>query len=95
MSSSQSDRTSTVRSQTVRSGIGTDLQHGAVVPPLHLSSNFTFEGFEVEVAPGFALGEAMSVRPCLTVAEAKNGAFAGAGEVEGEVGTLDKEAVFA
>ncbi|HVS62018.1 MAG TPA: cystathionine gamma-synthase [Thermoanaerobaculia bacterium] len=27
-----------------RAGIGADLQHGAVMPPLHLSSNFTFAG---------------------------------------------------
>ncbi|MEM7678867.1 MAG: cystathionine gamma-synthase [Myxococcota bacterium] len=29
----------------VRSGLLTDHQHGAVVPPLHLSSNFTFKAF--------------------------------------------------
>lgn len=29
----------------VRSGIASDTAHGAVVPPLHLSSNFTFAGF--------------------------------------------------
>ncbi|RYD14232.1 MAG: cystathionine gamma-synthase [Lysobacteraceae bacterium] len=28
----------------VRAGIESDSQHGAVVPPLHLSTNFTFEG---------------------------------------------------
>ncbi len=28
-----------------REGIGTDTQHGAVVPPLYLSSNYTFEEF--------------------------------------------------
>ncbi len=28
-----------------RSGLGTDSGHGAVVPPLHLSSTFTFDGF--------------------------------------------------
>ncbi len=32
--------------RTVRSGLETDTQHGAVVPPLHLSSNFTFAGFD-------------------------------------------------
>lgn len=31
--------------RAVRAGIGTDGQHGAVVPPLHLSTNFSFEGF--------------------------------------------------
>ncbi len=30
----------------VRSGLGNDPGHGAVVPPLHLSSTFTFDGFE-------------------------------------------------
>jgi cystathionine gamma-synthase len=29
----------------VRAGIATDRHHGAVVPPLHLSANFAFEGF--------------------------------------------------
>ena len=33
------------QTKTVRASIGTDPQHGAVVPPLHLSSNFTFDGF--------------------------------------------------
>ncbi len=31
--------------RAVRASIESDTQHGAVVPPLHLSSNFTFEGF--------------------------------------------------
>jgi cystathionine gamma-synthase len=29
----------------VRAGIDTDTQHGAVVPPIYLSSNYTFKGF--------------------------------------------------
>ncbi len=29
----------------VRSGVATDLHHGAVMPPIHLSANFTFAGF--------------------------------------------------
>jgi cystathionine gamma-synthase len=29
----------------VRAGIATDLHHGAVVPPIHLSSTFSFDGF--------------------------------------------------
>ncbi len=29
----------------VRSGLASDLHHGAVVPPIHLSSTFTFSGF--------------------------------------------------
>lgn len=33
------------RTKAVRAGIATDLHHGAVTPPLHLSSTFTFEGF--------------------------------------------------
>ena len=33
------------RTAAVRAAIETDLQHGAVVPPLHLSSNFTFAEF--------------------------------------------------
>ena len=31
--------------RAVRTGLGRDAEHGAVVPPIHLSSNFTFEGF--------------------------------------------------
>ena len=31
--------------QAVRAGIATDLHHGAVVPPIHLSSTFAFDGF--------------------------------------------------
>jgi cystathionine gamma-synthase len=33
------------RTRAVRAGIESDGQHGAVVPPLHLSTNYTFEGF--------------------------------------------------
>lgn len=31
--------------RTVRAGIESDTQHGAVVPPLHLSTNYSFAGF--------------------------------------------------
>jgi cystathionine gamma-synthase len=31
--------------RAVRAGIATDVAHGAVVPPIHLSSTFAFEGF--------------------------------------------------
>src|SRR6202521_4504271 len=31
--------------RAVRAGIASDLHHGAVVPPIHLSSTFAFEGF--------------------------------------------------
>jgi len=30
----------------VRGGIDTDTQHGAVVPPIYLSSNYTFDGYD-------------------------------------------------
>jgi len=33
------------RTRAVRAGIATDSQYGAVVPPLHLSSTFSFAGF--------------------------------------------------
>jgi cystathionine gamma-synthase len=33
------------RTRAVRAGIATDAHHGAVVPPLHLSSTFAFDGF--------------------------------------------------
>jgi cystathionine gamma-synthase len=38
------DRLSPV-TRAVRAGIATDAEHGAVVPPIHLSSTFAFEGF--------------------------------------------------
>ena len=31
--------------RAVRAGIATDRHHGAVVPPIHLSSTFAFDGF--------------------------------------------------
>jgi cystathionine gamma-synthase len=31
--------------RAVRAGIETDTQHGSVIPPLHLSTNYTFAGF--------------------------------------------------
>jgi cystathionine gamma-synthase len=31
--------------RAVRAGIGTDREHGAVVPPIHLTSTFAFEGY--------------------------------------------------
>jgi cystathionine gamma-synthase len=38
--------TNTVRPETiaVRAGIQSDDQHGAVVPPIHLSANYSFAG---------------------------------------------------
>lgn len=38
-------RSSLPATSAVRSGLCSDLHHGSVVPPIHLSSNFTFEGF--------------------------------------------------
>jgi cystathionine gamma-synthase len=32
--------------RAVRAGIGSDAHHGAVIPPIHLSSNYTFAGFD-------------------------------------------------
>jgi cystathionine gamma-synthase len=43
MSSEASCRSQTTRA--VRAAIATDTEHGAVVPPIHLSSTFAFEGF--------------------------------------------------
>ena len=37
--------TSSTATAAVRAGIGSDRHHGAVVPPLHLSANFAFAGF--------------------------------------------------
>ena len=42
-SSTRPPRRSATRA--VRAGIATDLHHGAVVPPIHLSSTFSFDGF--------------------------------------------------
>ncbi len=39
------DRSARPATLAVRSGLCSDSHHGAVVPPLHLSSNFTFAGF--------------------------------------------------
>jgi cystathionine gamma-synthase len=39
------DFDSRLRTRAVRAGIESDTQHGAVVPPLHLSTNYAFEGF--------------------------------------------------
>lgn len=36
------------RTRAVRAGIDTDRHHGAVVPPLHLSSTYSFESFGVK-----------------------------------------------
>ena len=38
--------TTTRTTRTVRSGLAKDTQFGAVVPPLHLTSTYTFDGFE-------------------------------------------------
>ena len=35
----------TQKTRTVRAALETDTQHGAVVPPIHLTSNFAFRGF--------------------------------------------------
>lgn len=35
-----------IQTRAVRAGIDSDLHHGAVVPPLHLSSTFSFEAFD-------------------------------------------------
>ncbi len=36
----------TYETRAVRGGLGSDAEFGAVTPPLHLSSNFTFDGFD-------------------------------------------------
>jgi len=38
-------RSATGTTRAVRAGIESDTQHGAIVPPLHLSSNFAFKSF--------------------------------------------------
>jgi cystathionine gamma-synthase len=34
--------------RAVRAGIGSDAAHGAVMPPIYLSTNFTFDGFDAK-----------------------------------------------
>jgi cystathionine gamma-synthase len=34
-----------LRTRTVRAALETDTQHGAVVPPIHLTSTFAFGGY--------------------------------------------------
>jgi cystathionine gamma-synthase len=43
--STSSKKSRSVTTRAVRAGIATDAHHGAVVPPIHLSSTFAFEGF--------------------------------------------------
>jgi cystathionine gamma-synthase len=46
MSDSEEGRGDTSPStRAVRAGIGSDHEHGAVVPPIHLTSTFAFAGY--------------------------------------------------
>ena len=45
MSTARPQRAPRYATGAVRAGIESDAHHGAVVPPIHLSSNFTFAGF--------------------------------------------------
>jgi len=40
------DKDSARQTQAVRAGVDTDTQHGAVMPPVYLTTNFSFAGFE-------------------------------------------------
>ncbi|MEP6618946.1 MAG: cystathionine gamma-synthase [bacterium] len=42
---SRTDSSLSTSTRAVRAGIATDAHHGAVVPPIHLSSTFSFDGF--------------------------------------------------
>ncbi|HEX9207207.1 MAG TPA: cystathionine gamma-synthase [Steroidobacteraceae bacterium] len=42
---SQHDDQDSLRTRTVRAALETDTQHGAVVPPIHLTSTFAFGGY--------------------------------------------------
>jgi cystathionine gamma-synthase len=42
---SQQDDHDSLRTRTVRAALETDTQHGAVVPPIHLTSTFAFGGY--------------------------------------------------
>ena len=45
MSLTKPDPAVSAQTRAVRAAIATDREHGAVVPPIHLSSTFAFEGF--------------------------------------------------
>ena len=45
MTTSHSNRPDGAATRAVRAGIATDREYGAVVPPIHLSSTFAFNGF--------------------------------------------------
>src|SRR5512134_660436 len=40
-----SDSNDSLRTRTVRAALETDTQHGAVVPPIHLTSTFAFSAY--------------------------------------------------
>ena len=61
----------------VRCGIESDSQHGAVVPPLHLSSNFAFAGFDQKRAYDYTRsGNPTRDQLALALAELEGGAGA-------------------
>ncbi|NWE54538.1 PLP-dependent transferase, partial [Brevundimonas sp. P7753] len=43
---SRAARPADPRTIAARSGVDTDTAHGAVMPPLYLSSNYSFAGFD-------------------------------------------------
>ena len=52
---SQADDQDSLRTRTVRAALETDTQHGAVVPPIHLTSTFAFGGYGVHHCLGASL----------------------------------------
>jgi len=60
----------------VRGGIDTDTQHGAVVPPIYLSSNYTFKGFNQPREYDYARrGNPTRSQLAQTLADLEGGAF--------------------
>ena len=49
--------------RAVRAGIESDTQHGAVVPPFHLSTNYAFRGFGDKRAYDYSRSRQSHARP--------------------------------
>jgi cystathionine gamma-synthase len=46
MSKAPSNKKKSLATRSVRAGLDSDVQHGSVVPPIYLSSNFAFQGYK-------------------------------------------------
>ena len=46
MKNRQTSPKKSIATRSVRAGLDSDSQHGSVVPPIYLSTNFSFEGYK-------------------------------------------------